>query len=108
MSDKKKWKNEFNSKLFFSHGKTNYGTKKLDKINKKCDKSGRIYFLELNTDDSFFVLVNTYNANTEPDQLKTLTGLGKIIYCVYDIQNKNIIFSSDVNVIFDYFLEVQR
>lgn len=28
MSDEKKWENEFNCKLFFSHGKTNYGTKK--------------------------------------------------------------------------------
>ena len=43
MNDEKKWENEFNSKLFFSHGKTNYGTKKLDKINKTCNNSGRIY-----------------------------------------------------------------
>ena len=54
--DEKKWEDEFNGKLFFSHWKTNscrvlidyYGTKKIEVINKKCDNSGRILLLETN------------------------------------------------------------
>ena len=56
-------------------------------------------FLGINIDDSRFVLVNTYNANNEPDQLKTLFDLGEILDCVGDIQNKNIISDGDFNVI---------
>ena len=97
---------EFNGKLFFSPGKTSsctvlvgyYGTKKLEVINKKCDNSGRILLLEINIDDSLFVLINIYNANNELDQFKTLTDLGEIVDCASDIQ---------ISVIFDLFLEAQ-
>ena len=66
--------------FFFSHGKSNlcgvligyYGTKKLEVINKKCGNSGRTLLLEINIDDSLFVLINIYNTNNEPNQLKTL------------------------------------
>ena len=59
--------------------------------NKKCDNSRRILQLEINIDDSLFVLINIYNANNEPDQIKTLHDLGKISDRVGDILNKNII-----------------
>ena len=64
--------------------------------------------LEINIDDNLLVLINIYNASNEPDLLKTLTELGEILDCVGDIQNKNIIFGGDFNVIFDSFLEAQR
>ena len=35
-----------------------YGTKKIEVINKKCDKYGRILLLEINIDDRLFVLIN--------------------------------------------------
>ena len=52
------------------------------------------------------MLVNIYNTNNEPDQLKPLTGFGKILDYVGDIQNTNIIFGNDFHVICDYFLKV--
>ena len=78
------------------------GTKRLQVINKKYDNSGRTLLLEIIIDGSLF-----YNTNNEPDQLKDLTDLGEILYCVGNIRNKNITFSGNFNVIFDYFLEVQ-
>ena len=93
--------------FFFSHGKTN-GIKKLGVINKKCDNSGRILLLEVNIDDSIFVLINIYNANNEPDQLNSLNDLGEITDCIGDFQNKNTFFGGDVNVIFDSILEAQE
>ena len=66
-------------------------TKKFKIINKKCGNSGRTSLLEINIDDSLFVLINIYNANNEPDQIKTLHDLGKISDRVGDILNKNII-----------------
>ena len=36
---------------------------KIEVINKKCDNYGRILLLEINIDDSLFMLVNIYNAN---------------------------------------------
>ena len=63
--------------------------------------------LEINIDDSLFVLINIYNANNEPDQVKTFTDLDEILDSVGDIQNKNVVFGGDFNVISDLFLEVQ-
>ena len=51
------------------------------------------------------MLINIYEANNEPDQVKTFTDLGEILDSVGDNQNKNIIFGGDFNVIFDFFLE---
>ena len=113
--DEKKWEDEFRDKLFFSHRKTNscgvligyYGTKKIEVINKKCDNYGQILLLEINIDDRLFVLINIYNANNELDQVKTLTDLSQILDCVDDIQNKDIIFGGDFNIIFDSFYDAQ-
>ena len=52
------------------------------------------------------MLINIYNANNEPkNQLKFLTDFGKKFYCVGDIQNKNIIFGGDFNIMSYYFLK---
>ena len=80
---------------------------KIEVINKKCDYYGRILLLEINIDDSSFVLINIYNTNNELDQVKTLTDLSEILECVDNIQNKNIIFVGDFNIIFDSFLDAQ-
>ena len=50
---------------------------KIEGINKKCDNSERILSIKINIDDNRFALINIYNANNEPDQVKTLTE------CVY-------------------------
>ena len=80
---------------------------KIEVINKKCDYYGRILLLEINIDDRIFVLINIYNANNELDQVKTLTDLSEILECVDNIENKNIIFVGDFNIIFDSFLDAQ-
>ena len=54
-------------------------TKKFKIINKKCGNSGRLLLLEIDIDDSLFVLINIYDANNEPDQIKTLHDLGEMI-----------------------------
>ena len=79
----------------------------MEVINKKYDNYERILLLEIKTDNRLFVLINIYNANGKLYQLKTLTDLSKIVDCVNDIQNKNIIFGSDFNIIFDSFLDAQ-
>ena len=61
--------------------------------------------LEINIDDKLFVLMNIYNANNKLDQVKALSGLN--LDCVNDIQNKDIIFSGDSNIIFDSFHDAQ-
>ena len=114
IKDEKKWEDEFRSKLFFSHEKANscgvsigyYRTKKIEVINKKCDSYGRILVLEINIDDKIFVLINIYNANIKLDQVKALSGL--ILDCVNDIQNKDIIFGGDSNIVFDSFHDAQQ
>ena len=79
----------------------------MEVINKKCDNYGQILLLEINIDDRLFVLINIYNANNELDQVKTLTDLSQILDCVDDIQNKDIIFGGDFNIIFDSFYDAQ-
>ena len=52
------------------------------------------------------MLINIYNANNEPDQVKNLTDLGEILDSV--IFKIKTIFGDDCNVIFYSFLEAQR
>ena len=75
VKDEKVWSDEFEGQLFFSHGKTNscgvaigfVGTKALNILNIKRDYLRRILVIEVKIDDSVFVLINIYNANTEPN-----------------------------------------
>ena len=86
--------------LFFSHDKTNscdvatgfVGTKALNILNKKRDNLGKI-------DDSVFVLMNIYNAYTEPEQLHTLDDLINILETSKDVQNKSVALGGHFNVI---------
>ena len=96
--DEEKQKNEFKGKLFFPDRKTNscgiligcYGNVKLEIINKKCDNPERILSLEINTDDSLWLLISIYNANKKTEKLKTLSDL-KTKQC-WQYSKKYIIF----------------
>ena len=44
--------------------------------------------IEVKFDDSVFVLINIYNANTESEQLHTLNDLVNILETIEDIQNQ--------------------
>ena len=66
------------------------------------DKSGKILSVKATIDDTVLVLINIYNANTEPEQLDPLSNLVSIIIDkVKYIQSKNIVLGGDFNVMFD-------
>ena len=75
------------------------GTKALSILNIKRDNIGRILATEVKIDDSVFMLINIYNANTEPEQLHTLNDLINILETFEDIQNKSVVLGGDFNVI---------
>ena len=57
--------------------------------------------IEVKTDDSVFVLINIYNANTESEQLHTLNNLINILETFEDIWDKSVALGGDFNVIFN-------
>ena len=78
-----KWKEDFHGKVFFSHGKTNsrgvliayIGTEKFTVKKQQTDHSGRILILDVSINDSEYILINLYNANTENEQIEVLSNL---------------------------------
>ena len=107
VSDEKRWCNELDGNLYFSHGKTNscgvaigyVGSKSFVLTNQTTDKNGRLLLIEVIFDDVKFVLINICNCNTESQQLLTLIELHKILQNVDDIRNKNIIIGGDLIII---------
>ena len=77
----------------------------MEQINTISQKSGRILLNDATIDDTVFVLINIYNANTESEQLETLSDLVSVIDKVRDIQSKNLVLGGDFNVLFDISLE---
>ena len=105
----------FKDNCFFSHGKTNscgvamgyYGEKSFKLLSKFNDKSGRVLILEVKIENEVLLLINLYNANTENEQLSTLSDLSNMLEKIDDINNKNIVFGGDFNLFFEAKLEVQ-
>ena len=70
-----KWKEDFHGKVFFSQGKTNFcgvliayfGTENFTVKKKQTDHNGRILILDVSINDSEYILINLYNANTEKE-----------------------------------------
>ena len=85
--DKQKWRDNFSSNTFFSHGKTNscgvlisyIGTQNFVVKNQKTDNDGRILILHVTFNDADFVLINLYNANTETEQGSVLNNLSALL-----------------------------
>ena len=72
LAEENKRVSELKGPLFFSHRKTSscgvairYIENKVDILDKKADKNGRILMLDVMIDETNFVLVNIYNSNTE-------------------------------------------
>ena len=94
----KKWSDEFNGDLFFSHGKTNscgvlvgfYGNIKYFVKKKLSDKSGRILALDVTINGTEYLLINLYNENTKSEQLNILESLSNILKDFQDLSEKNI------------------
>ena len=103
------WSDEFNGDLFLSYGKTNscgvlvgfYGNINYSVKKKLSDNSGRILVLDVTIDGTEYLLINLYNWNTEPEQLKILESLSKLLKYFQDISEKSIIFAGDFNLFFD-------
>ena len=47
------------------------------------------------------LLIKLYNGNTEPEQLKILESLSKVLKDFQDISEKSIIIAGDFNLFFD-------
>ena len=68
----KKWKDEFGGDFHFSHSSSNscgvliafYGNQDIAVKKKLPDKKGQVLLLDTRIDDSDFLLINIYNANT--------------------------------------------
>ena len=101
--------------MFFSHGKTNscgvaigyYGKKSVELLNNFNDKSGRVLVIEVKIDNEVLLLINLYRANTENEQLNTLSDLSNMLEKIDDINNKSIVFGGDLNLFFEVKLEAQ-
>ena len=109
----KKWNDEFNGQLFFSHGKTNscgvviafYGNINYSVQKQLIDIEGRILILEVEIENENYLLINLYNANTETEQLKTLNILSTLLEQIQNIGEKSIILGGDFNFYFNEKLE---
>ena len=83
----KQWSDDFQGQLYFSHGKTNscgvltgfYGNINVVIKKQLNDKNGRILILEVTIDDTEYLLINIYSANTEQHQLETLQNLSNLL-----------------------------
>ena len=74
------------------------GTKALNVLTIKRDNlHWCTLVIEVKIDDSMFVLINIYIADTEPEQLHTLNNFSRILETSKDIQNKNVLLDGDFN-----------
>ena len=89
--------------LFFSYGKTKscgvaigyIGSNKVDVLDKKINKNGRILILDVKVDQS----------NTGTEQVATLHDLRKLLEAIKDLYDKHIVLAGDFNFFFDTSLE---
>ena len=65
---------------------------------KACDKHGQILIKEALIDDTEFILINLYSANTENDELTTFSKLANLLENVDLTKNKSILFPGDFNM----------
>ena len=78
---------------------------KVNVLDKKVDKNGRILILDVKIDESNFVLVNIYNPNTEREQVATIHDLVKMFKSIKDLFDKHIVLAGDLNCFFDTSLD---
>ena len=104
-----KCKEDFHGKVFFSHGKINsrdvliayFGTEKFTVKKQQTDHSDCILILDVSMNDSEYILINLYNANTEKEQIEVLSHLFALLK-TFDINsNKHIIMAGYFNLFFN-------
>ena len=69
------------------------------------ENDGRVLILDATFNDSDYILINFYNANTEREQLTTTKNLNNLLKNFEDFDDKKVIFAGDFNLIFDKKLE---
>ena len=75
------------------------GGKALNLLNIKRDNLRHILVIEVKIDGSVFVVINFYNANTDPKQLHTSNNFMNILETFEDIHSISLILDGDFNVI---------
>ena len=73
--------------------------------NKVNDNDGRVVILEATIDDSDYLLINLYNANTEKGLLTRTKNLNNLLKDFEDFRDKKVVFTGNFNLIFDKNLE---
>ena len=105
----KQWSDNFKVKIFYSHDTINsccvtiaiLGSKSLAVVETKNDGQGRILILDIKSCDKELLLVNLYHANTEKEQLDTLTKLCQMLNSIPNMVNRNVILGRDLNLFFN-------
>ena len=104
-----KWEEEFHRKVFFYHGKTNscgvliayFGAETFTVKKQQTDHSGHILILNVSLNDSGYILIKLYSANTEKEQTEVLGNLFALLK-TFDINpNKHIFMTGDFNLFFN-------
>ena len=103
---KKKFNNYFQGQLCFSYSRTNscwvargyYEKKSFELLNQFYDKSKRVLIIEVKIENKVLLLINLYNANTENEELSTLSDLNNILEKINNINAKSIQFGGDFNL----------
>ena len=110
-----RWIDDFNGQIHYSHSKSNscsvfiafFGSIIYTVRKKASDKHRRILIMEALVEDTEFILINLYNANTENDQLTTFSELINLLENFDLTKNKQIIFAGDFNLFLDRSLEAK-
>ena len=74
---------DFKGHVFFPHGKTNswgvltanFGKQTFNVKKQETDKEGHILILDVSVNDSEYILINLYNANTEKEQVNAFSNM---------------------------------
>ena len=83
-----------------------YGNQDITVKKKLSDKKRRVLVLDTRIDDSDFLLINIYNANTEKEQVSVLDELTTILSNFENTLN-HVTFAGDFNIFFDASLDAK-
>ena len=73
----------------------------------QCDENGQILILETLVDDSEFILINLYSANTETEQIQRFDELNTLLSNLDLSSEKHIIFADDFVIFLDRSLDAK-
>ena len=115
INDENIWKNDFNGSVFYSNGISQscafliaYFANLNFSVNKQVgDKNGRIIILDVIIDETRYVLVNTYNVNTEAEQVQVLSELSELMKNINVSEENRIVLVGNLNIFFDSKLETK-